>query len=118
MRLVTKVRLDTFVGKYKFRGPFLLKIDVDGHEMQVLRGATGILADCSVVIVECAGSQLPDRIGFMQKAGFRLFDLSEPCYYDKCFWQCDAVFLSNKCFSDGFKDLKSNFVQKLYEQFE
>jgi FkbM family methyltransferase len=117
VRSVAKVRLDTFAKTHGLQGPFLLKIDVDGHEMQVLNGSAGILADCSIVIVECAGSQLPDRIGFMQKSGFRLFDLSEPCYYDQCFWQCDAVFVSNKAFANAFKELKDGFVQKLYEKF-
>jgi len=118
VRSVAKVRLDTFAKTHNLQGPFLLKIDVDGHELQVLKGSTGILTQCSIVIVECAGTELPERINFMQKNGFRLFDLSEPCYYDQCFWQCDAIFVSNQAFNNAFKELTDGFIQKLYEKFD
>jgi hypothetical protein len=117
LRTVPKVTLDRFTAGHGLSGPFLLKVDIDGHEMQVLRGAERTLQACSIVIVECAGSSLPERIGFMQDRGFRLFDLCEPCYYDDCFWQADAVFLSRQAFADHFKNLYDTFDERLYARF-
>lgn len=117
IRTVTKTRLDTYVQEHDIPGPYFLKIDIDGHEMQVLRGAENILNFCSVVVVECATTSLPDRIGFLQKAGFRLFDLCEPCYYDECFWQCDAIFIHNRVYEQYFKKLQDGFKQSLYKKF-
>jgi hypothetical protein len=59
----------------------------------VIRGATETLKKCSIVIVECQSTQLVQRISAVQAAGFTLVDLAEPCYYDKVFWQYDAVFI-------------------------
>lgn len=104
-REVPMIRLDEFVLERDFTGPFLLKIDIDGHEMRVLRGAEEVLKKCNIVIVECVHNALPARVDFLQKRGFRLFDLVEPAYYDGVFWQCDAIFIKNEVFANTFEDL-------------
>lgn len=98
-------------------GPFLLKIDIDGHELKALAGATETLKRCSVVIVEAPFYELTPRLRAMEEAGFRLFDLSEPCYYDGAFWQCDAMFVRNDVFAEHFKDLQKGFEAQLYQQY-
>src|SRR5690606_38636643 len=57
---VARVRLDEFLKDRDYPEPFLLKIDVDGAEMDVVRGAAGVLSRCSVVMLECAGNALPE----------------------------------------------------------
>ena len=116
-RSVPMLRLDDFVRERQLRGPFLLKIDIDGHEMKVLRGAAETLKACSVVIVECPHFSLPERLSHLMKAGFRLFDLVEPCYYDKVFWQCDAIFLREDLFAQKFQALGAQVVPGLYEMY-
>jgi FkbM family methyltransferase len=117
MRSVPMLRLDDFVRERRLAGPFLLKVDIDGHEMKVLRGAAETLKACSVVIVECPHHSLPERLAHLMKAGFRLFDLVEPCYYDKVFWQCDAVFVRQDLFEQKFQPLGGQVVPGLYEMF-
>jgi FkbM family methyltransferase len=117
-REVSMQRLDDALAGRQLDAPYLLKIDIDGHEMRALRGATETLKKCSVVIVECVHSTLPERLSYVLNAGFRLFDLAEPCYYDKVYWQSDAIFLRNDMFRTHFTDLGGGAVQPgMYESF-
>lgn len=73
------VKLDT----YKERnGPFLLKIDTEGFELQVIRGADAVLAKTDLVLMEVAvverqagEADLIDVGAVMKKHGFRLVDI-------------------------------------------
>jgi FkbM family methyltransferase len=117
IRSVPATRIDSFVAREKIEGPFLLKVDIDGHELRVLAGAKGVLDQCSVVIVECVHNELAQRIQFLQAAGFRLYDLTEPCYYDGSFWQCDAVFLRRDVHEAFFSQLTGQVDRSLYQIF-
>lgn len=117
IRTVPKVKLDDFLPGRGLEEPYLLKIDIDGHELQVIRGATETLKKCSIVIVECQSAQLVQRISAVQAAGFTLFDLAEPCYYDKVFWQCDAVFIRKDIAASKFKQLAGKVEAGMYETF-
>lgn len=118
VRTVQKISLDGYLRGRELPEPFLLKIDIDGHELQVIEGAQETLKRCSVVIVECAAHTLPGRITAVQKAGFTLFDLSEPCYYDQAFWQCDAIFIRSDLHAAAFKRIGTGPVEaELYTAF-
>jgi FkbM family methyltransferase len=65
--------------------PYLLKIDVQGFEWEVLQGAIGILPDVTVIICEVNAVALyAEQAGFEQVYGFlyehnfRLVDFGEP----------------------------------------
>lgn len=117
-RQVRLVSLDDWISANPQPDPFLVKIDVDGAEMKVLAGAREVLKRASVVIVEAPKSQLVERIDFVQKAGFTLFDLAEPCYYDGAFWQCDAIFVRDDIFRSLFRQLDNTaFEPGLYEMY-
>jgi|688.fasta_scaffold666225_1 FkbM family methyltransferase len=117
VRQVPMIALDDFLHHKEYEEPFLLKIDIDGHELRVLKGAKKTLQKCSIVIVECPKSQLVERISAVQAAGFDLFDLCEPCYYDKAFWQCDGVFLRSDLHKKYFTQLTSAVDKEKYEMF-
>jgi FkbM family methyltransferase len=51
-------RLDDVVGRALLDTPILLKIDVQGFELEVLKGAENLLADGCDVLVECSFSEL------------------------------------------------------------
>lgn len=51
-------RLDSVVGAGDVARPALLKIDVQGFEFEVLRGATGLLRSIDTVYVECSFIEL------------------------------------------------------------
>lgn len=67
------------------RAPYLLRIDVQGFEWEVLQGSIGILPDVAVMLCEVnavpfyAGQAGFEQIyGFMQQHNFRLVDIGEP----------------------------------------
>lgn len=67
------------------RPPHLLKIDVQGFELEVLQGSIGILPDVAVILCEVnavpfyAGQAGFEQIyGFLHQHNFRLVDIGEP----------------------------------------
>jgi FkbM family methyltransferase len=76
---VTVRRLDEVVTSAMLSAAALLKIDVQGFEMEVLRGAVGILSSFRSVYVECSYLELysgqaliNEAIEFLYSAGFTL----------------------------------------------
>lgn len=81
--------------------PNLLKVDVQGFELHVLRGAGDRLRDFEVVILEVSIIRIgpvpifAEVLEFMAQRGFRLYDFL-PMYYrplDGALWQGDAFFV-------------------------
>jgi FkbM family methyltransferase len=71
--------LDDLFGRRELAGPVLLKLDVQGFELEALRGATGLLERVDTVLCECSfvafykGQPLFDDISdYLRAAGFRL----------------------------------------------
>jgi FkbM family methyltransferase len=65
-----------------FERPALAKIDVQGAEMQVLRGMGERIRDLDAIIVEASviatlrdGPEIADVIGFMKEKGFVVYDM-------------------------------------------
>lgn len=78
-RQMTTVTLDTVVANKNFPAPDLIKMDVQGAEMDVLRGAANTLKSCKHLILELqtveynVGAPLKDEvIAYLQGIGFRL----------------------------------------------
>lgn len=80
--------------------PFLVKVDVDGAEMQVLEGARETLGNASLVMLEASVVNLIERGAVMDGLGFQLCELVDLCYYDRRFVQADMVFVSKKIIKD------------------
>lgn len=63
-------------------GSYLIKIDVQGAELDVLAGATNIIPDTELVILEVSlfeffvgGPQFYEVVNYMKKEGFVVYDL-------------------------------------------
>jgi hypothetical protein len=81
-REVPVVRLDDAVLERGLRGPYVLKVDVEGAELSVLDGAARILEETEVVLLEVrlfellpGAAQLHDVIPYMHERGFVAYDL-------------------------------------------
>ena len=81
-RTVPAVTVDEIVAAERAAPPFLLKLDVQGAELDVLGGAPRTLAGADLVIVEVllyqafeGGPQLADVVAFMRSNGFAAYDL-------------------------------------------
>jgi FkbM family methyltransferase len=75
-------RLDTIVSERTLSAPLLLKVDVQGAELRVLRGTTAILEAVEVVIVEATlrhafveGPLIDDLCAWAGENGYRMFDI-------------------------------------------
>jgi FkbM family methyltransferase len=93
--------LDQLMGGVRFEPPFLLKLDVQGFELEVLKGATEVLAQSEVVVLETSlleynkGAPLFDRvIAFMKAAGFVVYDFCGQLRRDAdaVLFQTDVIF--------------------------
>ncbi len=94
-RKIRSITLDEYCQTCPEQGPFLLKIDVEGADVptRILRGARRSLAQTSVVAIEMTVDKFMERAIVLHEAGFDLWDLCDLCYYGRCLWQADAVFV-------------------------
>lgn len=74
---------------------YLLKIDVDGSEEEIIEGALGALDRCSIVVLEVPITKLLGRVSLMEGVGFKCVDLVDPCYYKGALSQVDCIFVKN-----------------------
>ncbi len=72
----------------------------DGAELKVLGGARGVFDRVDVIIVEASRTFFFERLEFLHKSGFGLFDIVDICYYAGCFHQADLIFLRKPLLSD------------------
>ncbi len=72
---------------------FLLKVDVDGKDLEVLSGFGDQLKRASAVIVECPYHSAVERLSFLKSKGFSLLDMVDLVYYGDALYQFDAVMI-------------------------
>jgi len=95
-------RLDSLVDRAEhLQGPYLLKLDTHGYEVPILEGATTILANAGLVVIETYIFRLSEEallfdemVALMRSKGFGVVDMSDPLWRpsDQCFWQMDLYF--------------------------
>jgi FkbM family methyltransferase len=92
-------RLDVMLDSEGLARPALLKIDVQGGELDVLKGATGLLDAIDTILVECSflelyeGQPLADEIvRFLHGRQFRLTSVATPYVDAGQLVQADLVF--------------------------
>lgn len=76
VRRVPALRLDDLVAELRLTPPYLLKLDVQGAEVQALRGARKTLAETSVVICEADIADFQAINAEIVGAGFDLYDIT------------------------------------------
>ncbi len=81
-RVVPAITLDEICEERKLSGPFLIKADCQGAELDVIMGATHILGNTDYVILEVSffqfftgGPQISEVMAFMRKQGFVPYDM-------------------------------------------
>lgn len=101
-RAVEVTTVDAIVDAQRARPPFLLKVDVQGAELDVLAGAARTLPDVDAVVVEVSffsfyfdGSQFDRLVATMSEAGFAVFDIENLSRrpLDGALGQADVVFV-------------------------
>jgi len=101
-RTIPAITLDEACAEQGLRGPYLLKIDVQGAELDVLAGAAQVLRETEVVVLETSlfevfqgGPQIADVIAWMRAGGFVVYDILETRYrlLDGAMVQADLAFV-------------------------
>ncbi len=104
-REIPAYKLEELCKTHKLKGPYLIKIDVQGAELDVLHGAEAILEDTEYIILEAVlfdffknGPNFYDFIEFMNKRGFVVYDFFDPLYrpLDGAMSQIDIAFVKDK----------------------
>jgi FkbM family methyltransferase len=104
-REVPIVTIDEICAEKDLRGPYVIKADVQGAELQVLAGAERTLQATELVILEVTlfrtmidGPQLFDTVGYMKQRGFVAYDLYGFHYrpLDNALCQVDMVFVQEQ----------------------
>jgi FkbM family methyltransferase len=94
-----------------------LKIDTQGYEVEVLKGATKVLADAEVLLLEMSllpinkgAPMMHEVVGFLKERGFVLYDIVElrPLIGDGALWQIDGIFVRENSFLRRGKTLVVN----------
>lgn len=101
MEVVRATTVDRQVEQHALPPPFALKLDTHGFEASILAGATKLLGEASLLVVESYNFELlPGALRFhelcarLDPLGLRPIDLVDPVYRSKdgVFWQCDLFF--------------------------
>lgn len=104
-RDVPATTIDFECAARKLSGPFLIKLDVQGAEIEVLKGARKVLNETEVVILEASlyefsqGVPLIDEvIFFMKSQGYVVYDLFDLKLrpLDGALFQVDLAFVKEK----------------------
>jgi FkbM family methyltransferase len=99
---VPQVTIDDVLAEKRLHGPFLIKADVQGAELDVLRGAQGALAATEAVVLEVSlfgfqkgAPQFYDVVQFMKERDFVAYDIIEARNrpLDSALGQVDIVFV-------------------------
>ena len=86
---------------------FLVKIDVDGNDDEIIKGGFNCIARASFVVTEMSLSEtqkFTNRIATLNSLGFRIYDICDVGYYFGQASQIDMVFINEavrkeyKCF--------------------
>lgn len=101
-RPVRSIALDSLLQDATNKPPFLLKIDVQGAELDVLLGAEGIVQGAEYILLEVSffpfftgGPLFHDVLSFMRSRGFVVYDIFDLQYrpLDNALSQADIVFV-------------------------
>jgi hypothetical protein len=92
--------LDRYVGERGLPPPDLLKLDVQGAELQILQGGTRTLGHAKAIIAEVSfvelyegQSSFSDLCAFLQAHGFTLHALGASTPRARALVQADALFM-------------------------
>lgn len=97
--------IDSIVKSKGMMAPNFLKLDVQGYELEVLKGAQNTLSKMSVVLAEVnlidvhKGAPLLDELVlFMRDGGFVVYDICGLARrpLDKALWQADFIFVQRE----------------------
>lgn len=101
-QIIKTQTLDSLLEEKQFPLPDFLKLDVQGHELEVLKGASKALLHAQICLLEVTLIDLGDQnpllfhmIHFMDEKGFQAYDICQFMRrpFDKTLYQMDVLFV-------------------------
>ncbi len=102
MKTLHQISLDNEVERRGLKGPYLLKLDTHGFEVPILEGASRILKETELLIIETYNFKLTDSslrywemCTYLDSLGFASIDQADLMLRNKdmSFWQMDTFFI-------------------------
>ena len=96
---VPATSIDQETSSLSLKGPFGIKLDTHGTEVDILNGAEETLKNTAMLCIETYNfigqKRFPELLLHMQSLGFRVADIAEPLFResDASLWQVDFYFL-------------------------
>jgi len=78
----------------------ILKVDVDGGDLQAVLSAASLLNQVAAIMVEATRKVLPMLAYQISALGFDLYDIIDLRYHANHFHQCDLVFVARRLATD------------------
>jgi FkbM family methyltransferase len=73
---VTTISLDDLLSKHGVNGPIVLKLDVEGVEIEALKGANRALSEEALILYEDHGIDLENKVSaYLLNQGWKLYDI-------------------------------------------
>jgi FkbM family methyltransferase len=129
-RRVKGIPLDGICEERSLQGPYIIKIDTQGNELNVLLGAEKILKETELIILETSlfqfhidGPQFYDVVLFMKEHGFVVYDIAGTSFrpLDGAMSQVDLVFVKEngqfrKNHGYATRDQRKEIIAKLLKK--
>lgn len=109
-------RFDQLEISHKIKDDFLCKIDVDGQDLNVAKGFGEKIKTASAVIIEATTKTAPERMIFLSRQGFALFDIVDLFYYGQSLYQFDLIYVRNDLFTEVMSPKISDFKSELWHK--
>ena len=107
-------RFDSLFREREIPNNYLLKVDVDGKDLEVVRGFGDRLAEASAVVIECTFFTYLDRAAYLTSRGFSLVDIVDIIYYGESIYQFDAVFVRKDLVTSELRPSIDNFRHEIW----
>ena len=117
--IVTTITLDEMIKKKNLKLPNLIKIDTQGSEIDILKGAKNATTNCDLIYLETPiieynlnSPSLNECVDYLKSINFIPFDICDVHYYDKMLIQIDILYIKKTKFLEIFPGGKSsNFLK-------
>jgi FkbM family methyltransferase len=96
---LSMIPLDTYVEKHNLPYPDFMKLDVQGAELDILRGATACMANTKYILMEVSlhrwnkdAPMIEDVMSYMASKDFELIDIVDTHFVTNYLNQVDVIF--------------------------